>query len=171
MNTHSGTHITPQSSMDTSLDLPDLETENPVFNIKAAARLCDTSHATVRRRLRAGKFPAAKRAANGQDWEIPLSDLLEAGLQPSGPQGAEVLRNVDDVKTLRSRLDEATARNQELEDELEALRLQHAEAERAADVREAALAAQAEAYLSVIKATAPAGADAGTPETPLERAA
>ena len=49
MNTHSGTHITPQSSMDTSLDLPDLETENPVFNIKAAARLCDTSASTSRR--------------------------------------------------------------------------------------------------------------------------
>jgi hypothetical protein len=59
--------------------LADLETEDPVFNIKAAARLCDTSHATVRRRLQAGKFPTAKRAANGQDWEIPLADLLGPG--------------------------------------------------------------------------------------------
>ena len=90
--------------------LADLETDDPVFNIKAAARLCDTSHATVRRRLQAGKFSTAKRAANGQDWEIPLSDLLEAGLRPSGQRGADLLKNVDDVKTLRSRLDEATAR-------------------------------------------------------------
>ncbi len=30
-------------------DLADLETEDPVFNIKAAARLCDTSPSTVRR--------------------------------------------------------------------------------------------------------------------------
>ena len=147
--------------------LADLETEDPVFNIKAAARLCDTSHATVRRRLQADKFPKATRAANGQDWEIPLSDLLEAGLRPSGQQGAELLKNVDDVKTLRSRLDKSEARVQELEDELETLRLQHAEA----DIERRVAAAQAEAYLSAINANARAGADAGTLEIPLERAA
>ncbi|MDP6761068.1 MAG: hypothetical protein QF481_11180 [Acidimicrobiales bacterium] len=152
-------------------DLADLDTEDPVFTIKAAARLCDTSHATVRRRLQAGKFPMAKRAANGHDWEIPLSNLLEAGLRPSGQRGADLLKNVDDVKTLRSRLNEATARNQELKYELETLRRQYAEAERAADVRGAALAAQAEAYLSVIKATARAETATEVPEIPLERAA
>jgi chromosome segregation ATPase len=100
-----------------------------------------------------------------------LSDLLEAGLRPSGQRGADLLKNVDDVKTLRSRLDKSEARVQELEDELGALRLQYSEAERAADVRGAALAAQAEAYLSVIKATARAGTATGTPVMPLERAA
>ena len=154
-------------SMKHSPGLADLETEDPVFNIKAAARLCDTSHATVRRRLQADKFPKATRAANGQDWEIPLSDLLEAGLRPSGQQGAELLKNVDDVKTLRSRLDKSEARVQELEDELETLRLQHAEA----DIERRVAAAQAEAYLSAINANARAGADAGTLEMPLERAA
>jgi regulator of replication initiation timing len=100
-----------------------------------------------------------------------LSNLLEAGLRPSGQRGADLLKNVDDVKTLRSRLDEATARNQELKYELETLRRQYAEAERAADVRGAALAAQAEAYLSVIKATARAETATEVPEIPLERAA
>ena len=155
------------TSMKHSPGLADLETEDPVFNIKAAARLCDTSHATVRRRLQADKFPKATRAANGQDWEIPLSDLLEAGLRPSGQPGAELLKNVDDVKTLRSRLDKSEARVQELEDELGALRLQHAEA----DIERRVAAAQAEAYLSAINANARAGADTGTPEMPLERAA
>ena len=154
-------------TMKHSPGLADLETEDPVFNIKAAARLCDTSHATVRRRLQADKFPKATRAANGQDWEIPLSDLLEAGLRPSGQQGAELLKNVDDVKTLRSRLDKSEARVQELEDELETLRLQHAEA----DIERRVATAQAEAYLSAINANARAGADAGTLEMPLERAA
>jgi hypothetical protein len=158
-----GTHL----RMNEPQGLADLETDDPVFNIKAAARLCDTSHATVRRRLQADKFPKATRAANGQDWEIPLSDLLEAGLRPSGQQGAELLKNVDDVKTLRSRLDKSEARVQELEDELGALRLQHAEA----DIERRVAAARAEAYLSAINANARAGADTGTPEMPLERAA
>ena len=48
-----------QRAMEHSPGLADLETEDPVFTIKAAARLCDTSHATVRRRLQAGTLLVA----------------------------------------------------------------------------------------------------------------
>jgi transcriptional regulator with XRE-family HTH domain len=62
----------------------------PTLTIAEAAGVCGVSTSTIRRYLRAGRFPSARRApspAPGQpgQWRIPTQDLLDAGLDPGRP--------------------------------------------------------------------------------------
>jgi predicted DNA-binding transcriptional regulator AlpA len=62
----------------------------PTLTIAEAAQVCDVSISTIRRYLRAGRFPRARQAPSrvpGQpgQWRIPTEDLLEAGLDRQRP--------------------------------------------------------------------------------------
>ena len=127
-------------------DLADLELEDPVMNAKKAAKWAGVCDGTIRRYVRKGKFPNHRRAINGQDLEIPLSDLLKAGFRPS-KEGMEVLKRTEDINTLRLRLEKAHERIRGLETEL-------AESRDQCNRKDA----QAEAYLALIKdSSLPAG--------------
>ena len=56
-----------------------------LFTLKEAARSCDVSAQTIRRRLRDDAFPnATKESLDGvETWQIPLGDLLAAGFSPT----------------------------------------------------------------------------------------
>jgi len=120
-------------------DLADLELEDPVMNAKKAAKWAGVCDGTIRRYVRKGKFPNHRRAINGQDLEIPLSDLLKAGFRPS-KEGMEVLKRTEDINTLRLRLGKALDVIHGLEEELAEARDQYNRKD-----------AQAEAYLALIK--------------------
>jgi len=127
-------------------DLADLELEDPVMNAKKAAKWAGVCDGTIRRYVRKGKFPNHRRAINGQDLEIPLSDLLKAGFRPS-KEGMEVLKRTEDINTLRLRLGKALDVIHGLEEELAEARDQYNRKD-----------AQAEAYLALIKdGSLPAG--------------
>ena len=130
----------------TPQDLADLELEDPVMNAKKAAKWAGVCDGTIRRYVRKGKFPNHRRAINGQDLEIPLSDLLKAGFRPS-KEGMEVLKRTEDINTLRLRLGKALDVIHGLEEELAEARDQYNRKD-----------AQAEAYLALIKdGSLPAG--------------
>jgi excisionase family DNA binding protein len=62
----------------------------PTLTVAEAARVCGVSASTIRRYLRAGRFPSAQQApspAPGQpgQWRIPTQDLLGAGLDRRRP--------------------------------------------------------------------------------------
>jgi excisionase family DNA binding protein len=62
----------------------------PTLTVAEAARVCGVSTSTIRRYLRAGRFPSARQApspAPGQpgQWRIPTQDLLGAGLDRGRP--------------------------------------------------------------------------------------
>jgi excisionase family DNA binding protein len=62
----------------------------PTLTIAEAAQVCGVSTSTIRRYLRAGRFPSARQApspAPGQprQWRIPTQDLLGAGLDRGRP--------------------------------------------------------------------------------------
>jgi excisionase family DNA binding protein len=62
----------------------------PTLTIAEAAQVCGVSTSTIRRYLRAGRFPSARQApsrAPGQpgQWRIPTKDLLGAGLDRGRP--------------------------------------------------------------------------------------
>jgi hypothetical protein len=120
-------------------DLADLELEDPVMNAKQAAKWAGVCDGTIRRYVRHGKFPNHRRAINGQDLEIPLSDLLKAGFKPS-KEGMKVLKRTEDINTLRLRLEKALEIIRGLETTL-------------AESRDLGIRkdAQAEAYLALIK--------------------
>jgi hypothetical protein len=53
------------------------------LNITEAAAACGLSRDTVRRRIRSGALPGARRDPSGSSpWLIPIRDLLAAGLDP-----------------------------------------------------------------------------------------
>ena len=52
------------------------------MSLTTAARTARVSRSTLRRRLADGAFPSAQRDAQGQ-WQVPVSDLIGAGLTPS----------------------------------------------------------------------------------------
>lgn len=56
-----------------------------LFSLKEAARACEVSPVTIRRRLRDETFPNAfKESIDGSEtWQIPLGDLLGAGFTPT----------------------------------------------------------------------------------------
>ena len=127
-------------------DLADLELEDPVMNAKQAAKWAGVCDGTIRRYVRKGKFPNHRRAINGQDLEIPLSDLLKAGFRPS-KEGMKVLKRTEDINTLRLRLEKALDVIRGLETELAEARDQYNRKD-----------AQVEAYLALIKdGSLPAG--------------
>jgi excisionase family DNA binding protein len=80
------------TSQDQGGDHPE---QQPTLTIAEAAQVCGVSTSTIRRYLRAGRFPGAQqvpRRIPGQpgQWRIPTQDLLGAGLDrqrptPSGP--------------------------------------------------------------------------------------
>jgi excisionase family DNA binding protein len=62
----------------------------PTLTIAEAAQVCGVSTSTIRRYLRAGRFPSARQAPSpvpGQpgQWRIPTQDLLGAGLDRGRP--------------------------------------------------------------------------------------
>jgi excisionase family DNA binding protein len=64
--------------------------QQQTLTIAEAAQLCGLSTSTIRRYLRAGRFPGAQQAPSpvpGQpgQWRIPTEDLLEAGLERQRP--------------------------------------------------------------------------------------
>jgi len=64
--------------------------QQQTLTIAEAAQLCGLSTSTIRRYLRAGRFPGARQAPSpvpGQpgQWRIPTEDLLEAGLERQRP--------------------------------------------------------------------------------------
>lgn len=56
-----------------------------LFSLKEAARACEVSAQTIRRRQKAGVFPNAEKIAidGVETWQIPLGDLLAAGFSPT----------------------------------------------------------------------------------------
>jgi predicted DNA-binding transcriptional regulator AlpA len=64
--------------------------QQPTLSIAEAAQLCGVSTSTIRRYLRAGRFPGAQQVPSrvpGQPgpWRIPTQDLLGAGLDRQRP--------------------------------------------------------------------------------------
>jgi excisionase family DNA binding protein len=64
--------------------------QRPTLTIAEAAQVCGVSTSTIRRYLRAGRFPGARQAPSrvpGQSgqWRIPTQDLLGAGLDRPRP--------------------------------------------------------------------------------------
>ena len=62
----------------------------PTLTIAEAAQLCGVSTSTIRRYLRAGRFPGARQQpsrvpGHSGQWRIPTEDLLEAGLARQRP--------------------------------------------------------------------------------------
>jgi transcriptional regulator with XRE-family HTH domain len=62
----------------------------PTLTVAEAAQVCGVSTSTIRRYLRAGRFPSARQApspAHGQPgpWRIPTQDILGAGLDRGRP--------------------------------------------------------------------------------------
>jgi hypothetical protein len=58
------------------------------LNVREAAAACRLSPRTIRRRLNAGAFPNAFKSPSADDaarmmWKIPVSDLEQAGLEPT----------------------------------------------------------------------------------------
>lgn len=56
-----------------------------------AARACGVHKNTIRRHLRAGRFPNARRSGPGQNapWLVPAADLEAAGLRPHRPSAPD----------------------------------------------------------------------------------
>src|SRR6266540_3415211 len=62
----------------------------PTLTIAEAAQVCGVSTSTIRRHLRAGRFPSARQEPSsvpGQhgQWRIPTEDVLGAGLERHRP--------------------------------------------------------------------------------------
>jgi excisionase family DNA binding protein len=59
------------------------------LDIRTAAELAGVSDDTIRRRIRSGELPRAKRGERLTDpWSIPMGDLVSAGLLPGAPADA-----------------------------------------------------------------------------------
>lgn len=76
------------------------------YTLQDAADLCGKSHDTIKRRRNAGAFPNARQRPGDRNgtWEIPLQDLVAAGLYELAPGGAadadESIRQVRDDREL-----------------------------------------------------------------------
>ena len=84
------------------------------LGIEAAARLCGVSDETIRRRLRAGRLPGARRVGGpASEWRIPIGDLVEAGFEIGATPSQEVERDIvalqRNVEVLQQRLEERDA--------------------------------------------------------------
>ena len=109
--------------------------ERPRLTITEAARAAGMHRNSIRRRLDAGQFPNAHKNPVGV-VEIPLDDLLAAGLElnkpappapavqpPETPEPAEVDRLREQVQELEHRAELAEALASERERALEDLRV------------------------------------------------
>ena len=61
------------------------------YTRQEAADLCGTSSDTIKRRHKAGAFPGARQRPNDPQgtWEIPVTDLVDAGLYELPAGGLE----------------------------------------------------------------------------------
>jgi hypothetical protein len=62
-------------------------TVTDTLRLHEAAVRCGVSDETIRRRLKAGQLPNAISSSDG--WEIPLMDLIRAGLEPRSPRAVQ----------------------------------------------------------------------------------
>ena len=60
-------------------------TARPMYTLTKAQEMTGASRSTLRRRLAAGSFPNAVNTGKTGAWEIPVSDLLAAGLRVGAP--------------------------------------------------------------------------------------
>lgn len=91
-----------------------------------AAQLCQVSVDTIKRRLRDGRFPHARKDQHDQRWSIPLQDLMDDGLlQQAGvdamvalssppPAEPEATRHTSNTGATDARLADAAAENRGL---------------------------------------------------------
>jgi excisionase family DNA binding protein len=107
--------------------------DSPTLTVAEAAQVCGVSTSTIRRYLRAGRFPSARQAPNpahGQprQWRIPTQDILSAGLDRGRPTPSG---GVDDHQATGEAADAWTVRDrvQALEHALELERTRRQAAE------------------------------------------
>lgn len=96
-------------------------TTDKVFTISEAARETGKSIPTIHTYLKAGKLPNAVSVPKGKtrSWQIPLTDLVAAGLldRVSSPEPVEVSnRLLDDLQSLRERVARLEAENEQLKE-------------------------------------------------------
>jgi Helix-turn-helix domain len=86
-----------------------------VFTISQAARVAGVHRNTIRRYLDAGKLPGAYREDPRAPWQIPLSDLIAAGLRIRAAARAEPRTDPDrTTRQLERRIEALAADVQEL---------------------------------------------------------
>lgn len=78
------------------------------LGVEDAARACQVSDETIRRRLRAGRLPGARRDGVVGPWRIPLADLIADGFTPVLPSATSGLV-AEELAELRAALAEARA--------------------------------------------------------------
>jgi peptidoglycan hydrolase CwlO-like protein len=95
-----------------------------VFTISQAARIAGVHRNTVRRYLDAGKFPGAFREDRAAPWQIPISELIAAGLKirapstrdPEGQQRDRALRDMQrQIDSLAAQVHDLTRRAESAE--------------------------------------------------------
>jgi predicted DNA-binding transcriptional regulator AlpA len=107
--------------------------QRPTLTVVEAAQVCGVSTSTIRRHLRAGRFPRARQqpsTVSGQpgQWLIPTEDLMEVGLdrrRPASSGHVEQHRSTGDPAGTRAAMDRVRALEHALE--LERTRRQAAE--------------------------------------------
>jgi excisionase family DNA binding protein len=107
--------------------------QRPTLTVVEAAQVCGVSTSTIRRYLRAGRFPSARQQPStvpGQpgQWRIPTEDLMDAGLdrrRPTPSGHAEQHQSTGDPAGTRAAWDRVQALEHALE--LERTRRQAAE--------------------------------------------
>ncbi len=119
------------------------------LTISAAAQVVGVDRRIIRRHLEAGRFSRAKRAlgTSGRGtgpWQIPVADLCDAGLLPSGaPEGPERMEGRAGMEPIEGMEGmngvDATAPARNLELELSRLRSEVAAALRRAQTAEVTL--------------------------------
>jgi excisionase family DNA binding protein len=140
------------------------------LTVAEAAQVCGISTSTIRRYLRAGRFPGARQApsrvpGHSGPWRIPTEDLLEAGLarQRPTPSGhAEERQSAGEPAGALAEGDRVHALEHALE--LERSRRQAAEvlaAERARTILTLETALRALEHRRPEPATSPPGAGTG----------
>lgn len=103
----------------------------PEWSITEAAERCGVSRSTIRRYLDGERFPNADKSSGA--WRIPLTDLLAAGLSPSGmsepdypteerPPRSEETELRHRVEILEERLRSKERRESDLEQQIKDLR-------------------------------------------------
>ena len=84
------------------------------LSLSEAAKQAQTSRRTIERRLHAGQFPNAHKATGGS-WQIPVTDLLAAGVRLNAPTPPDPAPEVSEVEHLREALAIAETRASEAE--------------------------------------------------------
>lgn len=64
--------------------------------LATAAAECGVSKSTIKRRLTRGDLPNATKDAHGR-WQVPLTDLIAAGLRPGRPSPPDDLTQAADL--------------------------------------------------------------------------